>query len=189
MLPTNQSFLEYIEQAYNAKPGQDTIALKQFTKQHQLVIQGQQLSKIYLIKEGITKCFFYEDNDKEFIVEFLSKGEIIGEIEGIKKNRAMCTVEAITDVEAYSMSVAYFRELLEKDLQFNHLLIDVFAQRIINTATRASFQQLYTVAHSLLKLQQLIGKLDIKLSKDDMAAYLGINIRSLNRALKELGNE
>lgn len=31
-----------------------------------------------IVKEGITKCFFTEDNDKEYILEFLGKGEIIG---------------------------------------------------------------------------------------------------------------
>lgn len=37
-----------------------------------------------LIRSGITKCYFIEENDKEYIVEFLGKGEIIGEIEVIK---------------------------------------------------------------------------------------------------------
>ena len=188
MLRTNQSFLEYIEQVYNAQPRHEAIVLKQFAPQHKLITQGEQSDRVLLIKQGITKCFFYEDNDKQYIVEFLSEGEIVGEIEAIKKIPALCSVESITHVQAYSMAGTYFRELVEKDLKFNHLLIDAFAQRVINTSSRASFQQLYTIEHSLSKLLQVLSKYDIKLSKDDMAAYLGINIRSLNRALKSVGD-
>jgi CRP-like cAMP-binding protein len=184
---TRQSFLEYIAQLYSAQQRHEDIVLKDFTQTQKLIEQGEQPQKVFLIKSGITKCYIYEDNDKEYIVEFLGRGEIIGEIEAVTKIPALCTVEAITNVQVYAMPISYFRDLMEKDLQLNRLLIDTFAQRVINTASRASFQQLYTIEHSLSKLLQLSAKLDIKLSKDDMAAYLGINVRSLNRALKNVG--
>jgi CRP-like cAMP-binding protein len=76
--------------------------------------------------------------------------------------------------------------LLEKELSFNKLLMDSFAERIINTSTRASFQQLHTVEHTLSKLLSLLREQQINISKEDMAAYLGITIRSLNRTLKKL---
>lgn len=185
----NQSFLEYVEQLYHSQSRHQDIVLKDFDQHQKLIEQGEQAQKIFLIKSGITKCYIYEDNDKEYIVEFLGRGEIIGEIEAVTKIPALCNVEAITVVQAYAVPISYFRDLLEKDLQLNRLLIDTFAQRVIHTARRASFQQLYTIEHSLSKLLQLLAKLDIKVSKDDMAAYLGINIRSLNRALKNVGDE
>lgn len=189
MLRTNQSFLEYVEQLYSTQQRPGDVVLKDLTQQQKLIAQGERPQKVFLIKSGITKCYIYEENDKEYIVEFLGKGEIIGEIEAVTKIPALCTVEAITALQVYAMPVAYFRELLEKDLQLNRLVIDTFAKRIIHTASRASFQQLYTIEHSLSRLLQLSAKLGIKLSKDDMAAYLGINVRSLNRALKSLGDE
>jgi CRP-like cAMP-binding protein len=76
--------------------------------------------------------------------------------------------------------------LIKNDLALNHLLLDSFAERIINTSSRASYQQLYTVEHTLTQLLNMQSKQGIQISKEDMAAYLGITVRSLNRILKDL---
>ncbi|WP_434086991.1 cyclic nucleotide-binding domain-containing protein [Sphingobacterium faecium] len=38
-------------------------------------------------------------NDKEYIVEFLGKGEIVGEIELLRKMPCLCSIQATRDVE------------------------------------------------------------------------------------------
>ncbi|MDN8899347.1 hypothetical protein Q0O45_13810, partial [Staphylococcus aureus] len=76
------------------------------------------------------------------------------------------------------------KELIEKDPLFSRLLLDAFAERIINTSSRASYQQLHTVEHSYAKLMELQSRQNVAISKEDMAAYLGITIRTLNRVAK-----
>ncbi|MCJ0742696.1 Crp/Fnr family transcriptional regulator [Pedobacter montanisoli] len=186
MLRTNSNFLAYAEQLYNQQANKADIILKSFAKGERLLTQHEKPTKIMLIKEGITKCFFTETNDKEFIVEFLGKGEITGEIELIRGGNCLCSIEALTDVSVYAFSLPFFNELLKKDLALNHLLLKAFAGRIIDTASRASYQQLHTTEHSLAKLLELQSKQDMAISKEDMAAYLGISLRNLNRALKKL---
>lgn len=186
MLRTNESFLSYLQKLYDGQERKENIVVRTFSKGERILIQNENPSKLMLIKEGITKCYFTEENDKEFIMEFLGKGEIIGEIEFIKKIPCLCNVEAMTEVSVFAISISYFETLFRNDLTLNNLLIDVFAERIINTSSRASYQQLYTTEHSLAKLLQLQSKYDITISKEDMAAYLGITIRSLNRSLKKL---
>lgn len=185
MLRTNQSFLDYVQELYEQQERKEDIIVKQYTKGKKLFFQNEKATKIMLIKKGITKCFFTEDNDKEYILEFLGKGEIIGEIEFIRKISCLCNIEAMTDVTVYTIAPHYFSELIKSDLKLNNLLLDVFAERIINTASRASYQQLYTIDHSLSKLLELQSKQKIFISKDDMASYLGVTVRSLNRALKK----
>lgn len=186
MLRTNETFLSYLEQLYAKQERKEDIVIKSFSKSKRILEQNEVPSKIMLIKDGITKCYLAEENDKEFIVEFLGKGEIIGEIEFIKNINCLCTIEAMTDVSVYAISVSYFRALIKNDIKLNNLLLDVFAERIINTSIRASYQQLHTTEYSLTKLLELQSKQEIEISKDDMAAYLGVTIRSLNRALKGL---
>lgn len=190
MLRTNQSFLAYTEERYLGQDRKEDIIVRTYGRGQRLLSQQEPVSRILLIKEGITKCFFSEENDKEYILEFLGKGEIIGEIELIRQIPCLCNIEAMTDVIVYAIAIPYFRYLLDTDFRLNGLLLNVFAERIVNTASRASYQQLYTVEHSLGKLLELQTKQDIVLSKDDMAAYLGISVRSLNRGLKNLsGND
>ncbi|WP_294238542.1 Crp/Fnr family transcriptional regulator [Chryseobacterium sp. sg2396] len=185
MLRTNQIFLDYLEQLYTRQDHKGNIVLKSFEKGDKILTQNEISTKIMLIKTGITKCYFVEENDKEYIVEFLGKGEIIGEIEVIKNVPCLCSIEAITEVIVYSMSIPYFQSLIKNDLALNNLLLDVFAERIVNTSSRASYQQLHTTEHTLSQLLEVKSR-EMEISKEDMAAYLGITVRSLNRALKEL---
>lgn len=65
MVRTNQSFLSYLEQLYKTQHRKEDIIVKSFPKGKRLLVQNKNASKIMLIKEGITKCFFTEENDKE----------------------------------------------------------------------------------------------------------------------------
>lgn len=185
MLRTNQPFLDYLEELYHHQAHKEHIVLRSYDKGDKILTQHQESTKIMLIKSGITKCYFVEENDKEYIVEFLGKGEIIGEIEVIKNVPCLCCIEAMTEVSVYAMSIPYFQALLKKDLTLNSFLLDVFAERIVNTSSRASYQQLHTTEHTLSQLLDLKSR-EMEISKEDMAAYLGITVRSLNRALREI---
>lgn len=186
MLRTNINLLSYIGRLYDVENDGESILLKNYHPGEQILVQGNRSNKVLIVKNGITKCYLHEENDKEYILEFLGAGEILGEIEAIQNIQCLCNIKAISQVEAYSISIPFFTGLLEKDLKFNQLLLHTFSDRIINTASRASFQQLHTVEHSLSQLLSLLQKQDLTLGKDDMAAYLGITTRTLNRALKKL---
>ncbi|WP_299835718.1 Crp/Fnr family transcriptional regulator [uncultured Tenacibaculum sp.] len=186
MLRTNQNFLDYIQKLYDKQNHKDNIILNSYKKGENLFLQGQKAIKIMIIKSGISKCYFFEENNKEYILEFLGKGEIIGEIEAVKKVECLCSVQAVMDVQVFQLSAPYFNELLNTDIYFNRLLIETFSDRIINTSSRASYQQLFNSEKSLTKLLALLSQQKMKVSKEDMSAYLGISLRSLNRLLKKL---
>jgi CRP/FNR family transcriptional regulator, anaerobic regulatory protein len=187
MLRTNETFLQYIQILYKKQSRKEYIRLRDVKQGTKLFQQDTPALHVMLIKDGFVKCSLNEENDKEFILEFLGRGEILGELESIKMIPCLCDVEAMCDMKVYVISIPYFQQLLEQDIQFNHLLLKVFAERIVNTASRASFQQLNTIDNSLARLLEMQKKVDLVLSKEEMAAYLGITIRSLNRSLKNLG--
>ncbi|QWT87216.1 MULTISPECIES: Crp/Fnr family transcriptional regulator [unclassified Chryseobacterium] len=186
MLRTNQTFLNYLDELHKKQNTSDDILVKSFSTGDQILVQDHQLSHVMMIKEGIVKCFLAEENGKEYIVEFLGSGEIIGEVELIKNINCLCSIEALNEVTVYAVKIPFFKALIKNDLALNHLLLESFAERIINTSSRASYQQLYTIEHTLKQLLQMQAKQNIHISKEDMAAYLGITVRSLNRILKDL---
>lgn len=188
MFRTNDYLLSYVESLYASRDN-DRIFLQDFKAGHYLTKQDDKLSKVFIIKEGVVKCFFREDNDKDYIVEFLSSGEIIGEIEAIRSTACLCSVQALTPVTTYALTVPFFHHLLEKDLHLNKLLLYELSERIINTSSRAAFQQLFTLEHGVSKLLELQAKQRIEIVKEDMAAYLGVSIRSLNRILLKLNGK
>lgn len=185
MLRTNLDFLSFIEH-FCKENESENISLKRFNPGYRFIEQGDKISNIYIIKEGISKCFISEENGKDFIIEFLGKGEVVGELEALKKIDCLCNVAAISEVTAYVIPDFVFLSLIQKSSEFTTILLQELSTRIIQTSTRASFQQLYTVEYALLKLLQLQADEHISISKDDMAAYLGISVRSFNRSLKQL---
>ncbi|MGG5507999.1 MULTISPECIES: Crp/Fnr family transcriptional regulator [unclassified Myroides] len=190
MIRTNETFLNYIDERYKQQlDTPDAIAIVTYAPGDYLFLQNESASSVLLIKRGVTKVFFEEENEKEYIVEFLGKGEVIGDIEYIRKIDALCNVQALDTVEVYVLSYPFFQSLLAKDSVLCELLLDAFAARIVNTARRASFQQLYTIEYSLHQLVEMQKKQDLTLSKEDMAAYLGISVRSLNRSLNQRKEE
>lgn len=186
MLRTNQSFLSYTKELYAQQVRKEDIIVKKYSKGQRLFAQDEHATKLMVLAEGICKCYFTESNDKAFILEFLGMGEIVGEVEYLRKINSLCNIEAITEVTVYAFSISYFQDLLKKDFYLNELLLNVLAERIVNTSRRASYQQLYTVQHSLNKLLDLQAQQEIAISKSDMADYLGISLRSLNRELKNM---
>ena len=185
MLRTNTDFLAFLT-AYNATKNTKNITLKSFNKGNRLLNQGSKTNSVYILKEGIAKCFITEENAKNYIFEFLGSGEIIGEIEIIKKIPCLCNVEAITDLVAFSIPNESFLALLEEEAKFNKIVLEVLSTRLIQTSSRSSYQQLYPLEHGFNKLLQLQEQEDIAISKEDMSAYLGITLRSFNRMLKNL---
>lgn len=186
MLRTNLNFLSFIERFYAANKENEQITLKVFSAGFRFIEQGEKIRNIYIVKEGITKCFISEENGKDFIIEFLGKGEVVGELEAIKKIDCLCNVEAISEVTAYAIPDHFFLKLTEENTEFNRILLQELSTRIIQTSSRASFQQLYTLEYGLMKLLKLQTEENITVSKEDMAAYLGISVRSFNRILKQL---
>lgn len=150
--------------------------------------QSYPLPKVYILKQGISKCYYSAENGKNYILEFLGAGEILGDIELIKKIDCMCSVEALTDVEAFAIPAPMIYSLLQKDITFNKLFIDELAEKVINTSIRSSVQQLYNIQPALENLLTIQSKQNISLTKEDMAAYLGITLRSLNRLLSITNN-
>lgn len=186
MLRKNQDFLNYIEQLYAGQQSPGNIELLTISSGNFLLEQGEQPEYVYLIKTGICKVFFEEENAREYILEFLSSGEILGELEIIREMTCLCNVMAIGGLEVFRMRKHYFLELIDNDREFSKMIMASFAERIINTSKKASFQKLYTLEDALKEIIILQRENDLEISKADLSAYLGISVRSLNRSLKKL---
>ncbi|PWW29103.1 Crp/Fnr family transcriptional regulator [Chryseobacterium sp. AG844] len=116
MLRTNQTFLNYLDELHKKQNRSDDIIVKSFSAGDKILIQDHQLSHVMMIKEGIVKCFLAEENGKEYIVEFLGSGEIIGEVELIKNINCLCSIEALNEVTVYAVKIPFFKALVKNDL-------------------------------------------------------------------------
>jgi CRP-like cAMP-binding protein len=184
MILTNKEILNWVTNEYLID--KERIDIVEFGANEIIINQGKFIKQIYVIKEGVSKCHINEENDKNFIVEFLGLGEIIGEVEAILNEKSVCSVTALSKVVLYKIELNYFKNLMQSNNEFNSLILMEMAKRIQQTAKRSSSQQLNTLEFSLLKILNLFKAQEITLCKNDLAEYLGITIRSLNRCLSKL---
>ncbi|WP_282079101.1 Crp/Fnr family transcriptional regulator [Aquimarina algiphila] len=184
MIRTNPELLTYINELYNKK--NNGITEEKHNPKQRVIEQNKRYNWVYIIKKGITKCYLSDENGKDFIQEFLGEGMEFGEIEVFSGNPSFCCIEAITELVVYKISYIDFNTLLENDKKFNRLVIKAMAAKISYKAPRHSYQQSYPIEHNILRLQQLFPKLTEVISKSDIANYLGVTLRSLNRTLNQL---
>ena len=186
MIRTHLKLLTYIENRYLNKAVPKPILKHTYSAGSLILKQGSPSSHVYFIQKGITKVYFNEENGKDYILEFLGKGQIIGEIEALKKAICLCNIEATTNTTLYSIPKSYFNDLITSDTVFSKLILDELADRIINTSSRSSIEQLYKIEYTLLHLIYLLDKEQINPNKEDIASYLGITISRLDIVLIRL---
>jgi CRP-like cAMP-binding protein len=185
MIRKSPTLLRTIEELAARGSQGEAILLRHVPKGEMLLRQGESTTKVLIVRNGIVKCYITEDNEKEYILEFLGEGEVLGELEAICRRPAMCNVKTLSEAAVYQIDKATFLDLLDRHAVLNATILLTLATRLANTGTRAARQQLYTLDHNLSQLQEVLQREKIPVTKQDLADYLGISLRSLNRLLKE----
>ncbi|WP_420399742.1 Crp/Fnr family transcriptional regulator [Flagellimonas sp.] len=184
MIRTNPELATYIQSLWALEGSQ--ILKEDFGPKEVIIRQDRRYGKVHLIREGIAKCYISDENGKEFIQEFLGEGMEFGELEVFDNHTTICSVESITALKTYALPHSAYHTLLGTDPKFNQLIMKALANKIRFKAPRHSYQHSYPIEDNLIRLKQLFPEFTEVISKKDIANYIGITPRSLNRALKEL---
>lgn len=156
-------------------------------KPRQTIIHQEKFGRyVHIIKEGIAKCFVEEANGKEFVQEFFGEGKLLGEIEALTSTESFSNVMALSSVRTYSMKKDDFLSMVENEENVGLMVSRAIANKLRDTAVRASLQQSYTIEYCLKELLEFQNRNSISINKRDIANYLGITVRSLNRTMKSI---
>lgn len=185
MIRVNKELLGFVSELYG-RESNNFISEQKFSPKKIVIEQGAEIQFVHIIKSGIAKCNLSNENGTDFIQEFFGEGEIFGEIEMFNNDKSFCSVEAITDLVLYKISMKNFYKLLAENPKFNYLILRALAAKVKYKAIRHSFNQSNPIEKNLLRLKKQFPELFQTISKQDIANYLGISERSLNRSLKSL---
>jgi CRP-like cAMP-binding protein len=182
MIRTNRELLDYVKKNSDS----DVILEQNYLPFQTLIEQGKRVNAVYIIKSGIAKCFLTEENGNDFVEEFFGEGEIMGEIEIINNHVSVCEISAITGLYVYKISSDNFKHLLNIDKIFNQLILKALSAKIGYKASRHAHNQLHDVQANLLRIKREFPEMFNAIPKLDIANYLGVTLRSLNRVLSDL---
>jgi CRP-like cAMP-binding protein len=182
MIRTNQELLDYVSKIHNSA----IISEQEYAPFQTIIEQGKRVNSVCIFKSGIAKCFLTEENGNDFVEEFFSEGEIVGEIEIINNHVSVCEISAITEMTVYKISADNFKHLLDRDIVFNQLILKALSSKIRYKASRHAHNQLNDVEANLLRIKKEFPEIFNAIPKLDIANYLGVTLRSLNRVLSDL---
>lgn len=186
MIRTNTSLLKEVGRLSTDTRFQQQVQTVKLKAGKRLIWQNDTPTHVYFIRQGMAKCFITEENGQDFLLEFFGEGEIIGELELLTQKGYLCNIEALTDILLYKIANPVFMSILEEDLAFNKLILVELANRVSRTARRASYQQVFPLEYAVLKIIYVFTENQQPIAKKDIADYLAVSIRSLNRVLKQL---
>ncbi|MEM1340335.1 MAG: Crp/Fnr family transcriptional regulator [Bacteroidota bacterium] len=185
MIRINKAFLQYIIKL-NTLGVAPAITQEYAAKGEKIITQRTSVFSVHVMEQGMAKCYLTEDTGNDFIQEFFGEGEVFGEIEVISNALSFCTIEALTPISYFKIPKAAFLDLLKSDELFNRLVLKLMANKIKYTALRHSYHQSHPLEANLKKLLQEFPDMLNKINKKDIANYLGITVRSLNRMIKAM---
>lgn len=186
MITTNNELLCQLNRLY-AENETDSITMQAYAPGEYLCKQGENVRNVMVIRNGIAKAFHVEENTKKYILFIHGMGQIVGDWEalggiGFFQN----SVVALTTTELYKMPLRTFLHLCDTDHCFCRAMLTDTSHRMAHALSRASQQLLYPMRHVLHRIIEEMHIQHLTLSKQDMADYLGVELRTINRLLKEI---
>ena len=167
--------------------------VKRYRKGETIITRGDDGDSLMILLAGRAKISNITSDAREIVLNFLGKGDVIGEIAILDGAPRTASVFAIDDTEAL---VLYRRDLLPVLLKSPDAmleLIKILCEKLRATSAIVEENSLPMAARAaagLLRLADQHGRvvkggtlIDLKLSQRDLGSYLGLSRENVSRQL------
>ncbi|MFS1516536.1 Crp/Fnr family transcriptional regulator [Bacillus sp. SCS-151] len=177
---------------------QKKMTLHRIVKGETLCTRGDTLNHMYFLVKGKIKIYTISPEGKTRIVRFKKPIAIIGDIEFIKKNKVIYTVEAASDGYLIGVSYEQIRNKEENRVTFVKFLLEIMTHKFFTESQTSSLNILYSVEVRLASYLLSIssdeeGSLfhqEMRTSNlTELADLIGTSYRHLNRVIQKLDEE
>lgn len=160
--------------------------------------EGERLSGVFCVRNGISKLSKMSDNGRDQIVKLATKGEVLGHRSVISSETTNLSATALEDMEVCFIPKNYIEEPLHTNPLFTNAVLKHMAQElkfaddvIVNMAQKNVRQRL---AEVLMYLEDNFGvddegHLSLQLSRADVADVVGTATELLIRTLTKFKKE
>jgi len=172
--------------------------LIEYKKGESIFTEGQQVTGMYFVQEGVVKVHKQWDSEKELIVRFAKPGDIVGHRGLGVDNIYPVAATAVNTVVVCYFDMAFFEATLKVNNRFLYELMMFFASELKVSERKmrnlAHMPVKARIAHTLLNLHHQFGKTEegfigIQLPRQDIASYAGTTYETLFRIMNEMTQE
>jgi CRP-like cAMP-binding protein len=174
----------------------------EMNKQNFRIKKGQQIFKeggpatgIFFVYEGYVKVHKKWDDEKELIIRFAKKGDIVGHL-GLEGDHIYpVSATALDNLTVCYLPMDFFESSLQINNGFTIKLMRFFASELQSSERRmrnlAHMPVKGRIAQAILTLKNQFatnakGSLNIELSRQDLASFSGVAYESLFRTINDL---
>lgn len=162
------------------------IEIKYFKPQEKIVVFNRPLEKLFYLVEGRAKISMIHEDGKVSIVQFLEKGDWIGELTLLEVEDQHKEVVAINPCQCLCISMALAKEVLLKQADFLLSLNQYLGHKLLNRTEFYAKNQSYPLANRLAAYILWSENEGIYHEKHtETAEFLGISYRHLLFTLKD----
>ncbi|MBB2183161.1 Crp/Fnr family transcriptional regulator [Lachnospiraceae bacterium MD1] len=178
----------------------ELIIHRDFLKGEMLLHDGEKSESIVIMHEGSAKAFKYTPDGREQILYVFSEGDFFGEQNLLSNRLATYSVEALTPVKTCILSKNQFYQLLYQHPDIAVKIIAELGERMIRLENAVQGMGVRNVDNRvgglLLEFAAKYGSeskegtvIQLPLSREGMANYLGVARETVSRKLSQLENE
>lgn len=169
-----------------------------FVKKNEVIFkEGDPVEGIYFVLSGVVKIHKKWGRDKEIIVRLASDGAIFGH-RGLDTKTYPISATVLEDGIVCYFDLAFFEASLKVNHEFAYKLMMFFAKDLQESENKmrnlAHMPVKGRVAQALIYLENQFGLKDdgfinIRLSRQDLASYIGATYETVFRVINELLGE
>lgn len=166
-----------------------------FKKKDVIFSEGSPVNGVYFVYEGTVKIHKAWGPNKELILNFARKGDMIG-YRALGDDQILpITATALEKVTICFMTLPFFELFIQSNQSLTYALMKFFANALQEAEKRMRNLALMDVkgrvAETLLMLDRKFGRdemglINVVLTRQDMAAYAGTTYETFIRTLNEL---
>lgn len=158
---------------------------------------GERANNIYLVTQGVIKCFKIDSNGKELITELVNEDNFLGFTPLQSYSPYVESAMAVKDATVISITKSILRELLGKNQNISIELMNVITDNVYKVKEQL-LQMAYSsvrrkTAQTLLQFANTVGdgenQVSLRISRSDLASVAGIATESLIRMLSNFRKE
>lgn len=178
----------------------DLISHRKYAKGELIVMEGGVLDGLFIINQGKVKAFRYTQEGKEQILYIFDEGDFFGEKNLLRKQHVTYNVEALEETYICMIPFKSFQQLLRDVPTISYKIMDQLCLRIEHL--ESSIQNMGSknvdarVNSVLLEFSQKYGTkqgkgilVDLPLSREGIANYIGVARETVSRKLNYLQEE
>ena len=178
----------------------DKINGRSYKKGEMIFFEGELSDKLYVINSGKVKIFKYTKEGKEQILYIVSSGDFLGDLSLLKKDEFKFNAEALEDVNICELTKDDFDKAVKQSPEIALKILEVLYERIAkleNLVQSLSTKDIEArISGLLLGLIKDFGipeddiiRLELPLSREDMANYIGVTRETISRKLNSMQEE